>query len=53
MKVILKRDIYDWKSGVKYDAEPIFLDGEQKVQVHLPGTVICIAVRWDDIETAE
>ena len=53
MKVKLKKDIYDWRAGVSYPAEPVFTDGEQKVKVKLPGQVVCITVKWDDIESAE
>ena len=53
MKVKLKRNVYDWKSGVWYPAEPIFWQNENQVKVMHPGWAVCVVVKWDDIETAE
>lgn len=36
--------------GVEYEAEPMFFDGRQKVKVHVPASVVCVIVGWDDIE---
>lgn len=53
MKVKLKRNIYDWKAGVWYPAEPVFWQNENRVKVMHPGWIIYVLVKWDDIETAE
>lgn len=53
MTITLKEDLYWWKKGVKYPAEPFFFDGKQKVKVYMPGTAIAMSVDWDKIETAE
>lgn len=52
MKVKVKKRIHGGllSPGVEYEAEPMFFDGRQKVKVHVPASVVCVIVGWDDIE---
>ena len=50
MKVKFKKDLYEWKAGVVYPAEPAFFQNKQLVKVYLPGYAITVYVPWDYIE---
>ena len=53
MKVKFKSNLYDWKAGVVYDAEPIFMDNlepKERVKVKLPGSCVSVLVAWDMVE---
>lgn len=53
MKVRLKQDLYDWKAGQVYDAEPFFADNltpKERVKIKLPGCVVSVLVSWDMVE---
>ena len=53
MKVKLKEDYLGWKAGVPYFAQPIFWHDEERVSVNLPGSDICVLMKWEEIEVVE
>ena len=55
MRAKLKKNLYDWRMGVVYHAEPYFdaYNRKERVRVYFPKSTLSVIVDWDDIEVVD